>query len=129
MFAVLVEVEVGTGEEIDDGARDEDFACSGEGRNPLRSVNGDPRDVVSSKFDFTCVEPRAHFDAECLDGVTDRAGATNRAPWAVERREDTVTGELDDPASEPFGFFADDSVVGDEQFPPAPVALRSGLGG
>src|SRR6478752_4968387 len=128
MFAALDEVEVGTGEEIDDGARDEDFARSGEGRDPLRGVNGDAGDVVASEFDFTRVEPRAYLDAQCLDRVTDRACTSNRAPWSVERREDTVTGELDDPASEPIGFFADDSVVGDEEFPPAPVALRSGLG-
>ena len=30
VFAVVVEVDLGTGEKVGDGTRDEDFACSGE---------------------------------------------------------------------------------------------------
>jgi hypothetical protein len=48
VFAAVVEVDLGSGEEISDRARHEHFARSGERRHPLTDVDGDARHVVSS---------------------------------------------------------------------------------
>src|SRR5215217_2705814 len=122
MFAALVEVEVGTGEKISDGSGDEDLARSGERRDALSGVDRDSRDVVTAEFDLTGVEPGSHFNTESMDTVADRARTLDRACRAVEGREDTVAGELYEPAPETLQLFADERIMGHEYFAPTPVS-------
>ena len=122
VFALVVELEVRSGEKVRDRARDEDFACSGERCHSLRGVDCDSRDVVTGEVDLPGVQTSAYLQSQRLECVADGEGTANRAGGPVERREDTVASELHGATSVPVKSLLHQRVVGDDELPPTPIA-------
>lgn len=62
MLAQVFEVDPGAGDKFRDGARDENLAGLGPGRDAGRNVNGDAGEVVTAKHTLTGVESRPDLD-------------------------------------------------------------------
>ena len=97
--------------EILDGAGDEHFACTGQPAYARGDMNGDTADIAVEQLAFASVKTRTDLQPELGKSVADRGGAADAARWAVEGREEAVTGALDLASAEALEFSADDSVV------------------
>jgi hypothetical protein len=90
VFALVAKGEVGTCEEIGDGARDDDLVRVGVGADALSDVHGDASDVVVLEFDLAAVETSADRESERMDLVADRARAADGPGRTVEGGQHTV---------------------------------------
>jgi hypothetical protein len=85
-------------------------------------VYAGPADVIAADLAFAGVQPGAHLDAECLQGVSDRHRAADRALRAVEHREKAIARCVHFAAPKPGELGPDDGVVCIQQSVPATVA-------
>src|SRR5438093_1671998 len=109
--ASIIEGHARADDEIPHGARNENFARACQRAHAGRDVHGDPTDVFASKFHLAGVQARPDLDPELLDGDGQRARTLDRAPGAVERREESVAGVLDVTATKLLDIARNDLVV------------------
>jgi hypothetical protein len=86
-------------------------------------VHRESSDVVSADLTLPGVQPGAHLNAERLHRLANCRGAPDGSLWAVERREETVSGGADFAAAEVSKLSPYDRVVCVEQRTPVAVAL------
>jgi hypothetical protein len=84
MRAARVELEPGPGDEVLDGARDEDVARVRRAHHPRADVDGDAANVVADELALAGVQARSGLDAELEKVVTDRTRAADCSRGAVE---------------------------------------------
>src|SRR5512133_594203 len=120
--AAALEHESRTGDEILDGARDEDFAGLRLFGDSRADVDCDAADLAVDELAFAGEEAGADLKSEFADRFGDRAGAADGACGAVEACEESVAGDVEFGAAEADKLSADQRVMTLEQFPPGAVA-------
>jgi hypothetical protein len=126
VFASVKEHEVGAGEEIGDGARDQDLVGTCQRGHALADVHRDPGDVVVLEFDLAAMKTRPDLEAEAVDTVADRTRAADSAGGAVEGGQYPVAGGLDEPTAAALDLLLDEGVVAVEEVVPGPVPQAGG---
>ena len=100
-----------TVDEVFDSVRHEHFPCAGLRSDSCRDVDGDPTDVVAAPLTLTGMQTTANIDAYLRHAVCNCDGAQNRSRGAVERRQYSVAGVLDDSTLEKIDLGTGDFVV------------------
>ena len=122
LTAAVLELQAGAGNEVANGAGDEDLSAAGQFRDARRDVDSDAADVVAHDFDLAGMEAAAHLDAERPHPLDDCRSAAHGAGGAVERREKAVAEALDGAPAEARDFVPYRLVVPIEQNMPFTVA-------
>ena len=93
-------------------------------------VDGDPADVVISRFDLAGVDAGPDLDAEAADAVSDGGRTLNGPGRSVEGGQKPVSQSLHFLAPEAIELPTNEGVMGIEELTPASVAeFRGPLGG
>ena len=92
VLTTIAEVDSGTGDEILDRRRDENFSWLCEPSNTSADRDGDAGDLVIVELALARVEAGAHLKTECAYSLNDRFGTADRSRGAVEAGEEAVTG-------------------------------------
>src|SRR5215213_4322497 len=90
MGPAVFELDRRAGDEIPDGARDQDLAWCSECPDPGADRHRDTDDVAVDKLDLASVQTRADLDTERLHAFADRLRASHRAAGSIERRQEAV---------------------------------------
>src|SRR6266566_4181621 len=129
-LASVGEDDSGSGDEILDGARHEDFARLGGCGDARAGVHGDSADLVAHQLTFAGVQPCANLNPERLNVFTDRARGPNGPGRSVEAGEEAVSCRVHLPPAVVLEQGANTSVVLVEHHAPGAVAeLAGALGG
>ena len=90
MRAAIGELEIGPGDKIADGARDQDLIGFGKPRHPRRDMDRDPADIVALDLDLAGMHAAPHIEVERARRVDDARAAADRARRSVEGREEPI---------------------------------------
>src|SRR5438445_9874419 len=116
--------------ELDSRACDEVFAGSGAQDFPRGSFRGhasagvdrDAGWLVAHEFALAGVQPAPKLEPERVHGIPDRTRTPDRPRWAVEAREEAVTGGVDLPPAKTRELTTHEGVVLSEQVAPPAIA-------
>ena len=117
--AAGVECESRAGDEILDGAGDEDFSRLCLLGDSGADVNGDAADFPVDEFAFARVEAGADLKSETADEVGDRGRAVDSSRRAIETCKESVSGHVEFGTAKADEFPADQRVVLFEKLAPA----------
>ena len=84
------EREVGAGDEVSNGSRDDNFAIAGLPEGPSRDVHADPSDVVVAELDLTSMDRRTDRQPEVAEASIEAEGTSKRPRGRVEGGQDAV---------------------------------------
>src|SRR3954451_167579 len=107
MDAAVLELDSRAGDQVFDGARDEDFARACRRRDPRAHMDGDAGDPAPVHLAFAGVKSCTDRQPNRLDDVSDGRCAPDGPRWPVERREEAVTGGIHFSTAKPFVVPAD----------------------
>ena len=124
VLAAVVECHARSGDEVDDGTRDEDFSRRGPGGNPRADVYRYPADAIAHQLDLAGVQPCPDLDSQRAHTVTYRQGTRNGPPGAIERGQEPVSGGVDLTSAMTAEFFSHQPMVLVENLVPSPVPHR-----
>jgi hypothetical protein len=93
VLPTFCELDARSDDEVLDGRRDQHLARTGEGRHPGTDVDGHPGDIVSSDFDFTCVDTGTLSNLPVVDGGKP-VGMVSLADLALERDHDSAVTDI-----------------------------------
>jgi hypothetical protein len=109
--AARYESRARAGEEILDGARDQDLRRAGLRENSGRNVDGHTRDVLASELDPAGVQGGTYLEAQVLDGRGELLRACKCSKRVGEQHKEAVAGELDRLTVMPRDVASDQAVV------------------
>jgi hypothetical protein len=93
MVASIEEGDSGTRHKVFDGARCKNLPGSGQRKDPCSCMHGDSIDARSASFHFARMDSHTNLDAEASrQEITNRMRESNCSSWAVEVREEAVSG-------------------------------------
>jgi hypothetical protein len=93
--ASIVELDVGAGDEVPDGRRNEDLPAPGLGHYSRADMDRDPTNVVTREFDLAAVDTDADLEIERPDRFGHRLRCPDRRARPVEEDEEPITGGVD----------------------------------
>src|SRR5262249_62157933 len=103
MKAAIGEAQARTGNEVDDGARDHDFAGARKAGDPAADLDGDAVGNAADHVAFARVKPEADLELRPARFRADRAGAADGARRSVEDDEHAAVLHVDGAAAESAG--------------------------
>ena len=90
----VLELKPRPGYQIFDGARHEDLAGSGMGRDPRADVHRNTAQFRAYPLALARVQPSSDLDPQVMHRTPNRVRASDRPGWAIEGRQDAITNHV-----------------------------------
>jgi hypothetical protein len=126
MRAGIGETEPRTCHQVLQRARHENLAGARHSDDPRADVHRDPAHIGARDLDLTRMQAGADFESGSADRGDDREGAADGARRAIERREQTIAHEIDQPSPVSLELPSCDRVMRVEETAPGAISHFGG---
>ncbi len=125
--ASILESKAGSGGEVADGRRHQDFAGGCRGHDPGSDGNGDSADLGADLLDLADMHAGANLETEILDTRDDVEGARDGCRRRIEDGEEPIAGRVHLPTPVATERGTDDAMVKLDEFSPRLVTEGGGM--